>query len=34
VDFERVQQIPAAGAVAITTIAAGTVQAPRATAGN
>jgi outer membrane protein len=34
VDFERVQQIPSAGSVAITTIAAGTVQAPRASAGN
>jgi outer membrane protein TolC len=33
VDFERVQQIPAGGGVSITTIAAGSVSAPRASAG-
>jgi outer membrane protein TolC len=33
VDFERVQQIPAAGTVAITSISAGNIAAPRASAG-
>jgi outer membrane protein TolC len=33
VDFERVQQIPSAGSIAITAIAAGNIAAPRATAG-
>jgi outer membrane protein TolC len=33
VEFERVQQIPSAGSVVITAIAAGSVAAPRATAG-
>jgi outer membrane protein len=33
VEFERVQQIPSAGTVVITAIAAGNAQAPRASAG-